>query len=83
MQGKNPKLVKNSKHVKFPREGKTVEHALRRAAHFARQEGWDKIIIIGEGKSRTRTVSNIKDCYIAIGMMHTEIALCVKDILEE
>lgn len=79
---KRPKLVKSTKHVKFPREGRTVEHAFRRAMHHARQEGWTKIIIIGEGNNQSRTVSNVGDIYYAIGMLHTEIANCTKDILD-
>lgn len=82
MPEKKPKLVKNTKHVKFPREAKTVESALRKAMHHARQESWDKVIIIGEGKNDARSIYSKMDHYTAIGMLQTEAASCTKDIID-
>lgn len=44
------KLIKNTKVVKFPRSTKSVEQTIRTALSTANEQGWNKIVISGQGK---------------------------------
>lgn len=49
-----PKLARNNKVKKLPKEKSTVKAALLRAIDDARNAKWDKVFIIGGGKDNTR-----------------------------
>jgi len=53
------KIVKDTKVVKFPRAKGGVQSTFRRAQKMAQQESWNKIIIIGQGKSSGDTFHSI------------------------
>lgn len=76
------KLVKNVKVVKLPKSKPSVKSTLRKAALHAEKEGWNRIIIIGEGKDSARGLYSNMDYYTAIGMLEIEKSNSVKDILD-
>lgn len=76
------KLIKNTKLAKLPRAGKSVNSTLRNACIRAEQEGWTRVIVIGEGKDICRSMYSKMDHYVAIGLLDIEKASCIKYILE-
>lgn len=45
------KLATNRKTIKLPRFTNSVEETFHRSMKKAKHEGWNKIVIIGEGKT--------------------------------
>ena len=64
------KLVKSTKIVKLPQATSKVHGTLKRAMREAQEKGWDKVIIIGQGKddSGSWRHSSMSDL-VALGML--------------
>jgi hypothetical protein len=77
------KIIKENKHVKFPRSIRTVRGALKRAAELAEQNAWTKVVIIGEDKNKNGQdlTSRMKSSDMVV-MLETSKYLCLKDWLE-
>ena len=75
------KLVKDTKHVKLPKESSSVRSAFRRAELHARKQGWTRVIILGEGKHDCQSVYSKIHNYVALGMLMAEVGNIQKDML--
>lgn len=72
-------IVKNSNTVKFPRAGKSVKDALRRAAESSQKEEWTHVIIIGESRDVARGIFSKMNHHTAIGMLQSQIHECLNN----
>ncbi len=76
-----PYLIKENKIVKLPRATGSVKDALRRATIKAQKQGWNRIVIIGEGTEGGSTIHSRMSSYIAIALCEIAKQESVRDIL--
>ena len=75
------KLIKSTKTVKLPKISGSVQSAIERATYTAKQQKWNRIIIIGEGPEGGGTYRSRMSSHVAISLCEIAKAEEVKDMI--
>jgi hypothetical protein len=72
-------LVKDTKVLKLPRASGNVRSMLRRAEALAREQGWTKIIVIGQGPKEGTTLNSKMNRSTLLGLIEDSKHACLHD----
>lgn len=73
------KLIKDGNVTKLPRATGTVKNMLARSDTKAREQGWTKIVIIGEGPKSGCTLNSKMKRTTLLGLLVDALHVCLHD----